>query len=268
VTVSEMLEDLPSSNPRSHIPKLKERNVRTGFYEYPDFVALRDALPEYLRPVFLMGYFTGMREGEILGLTWSKVNIFARKITLNPSDTKNGEPRIIYLIEEEIYEAIKGLKMLHDRLYRDCPYVFCKDGRKIVDFRPDWNRALRECGYPIMFKCKDCKQATELPSGTNRKDLSCGHCGGTRLRKNSVRVFHDTRRTAVRNLSRSGTPEKIAMAITGHKTRAIFDRYNIVNEDDLKAASARLARQHQETKLLHEQPVSEALETEAIGRVS
>ena len=229
-----------------YIPKLQENNVRTGFYEYIDYVKLRDALPDYLKPVFLMGYFTGMREGEILGLTWAKVNIFARKITLEPSDTKNREPRIIFLYEDELYRAILKQKMIHDQLHRDCPYVFCKDGRKIYDFRSEWDRALRQCGHPIMFKCKGCKQYTALPSGVSRRKLTCQHCGGKKLRKNNVRVFHDTRRTAVRNLSHSGTPEKIAMKITGHKTRSVFDRYNIVNEDDLKEASVRLARQHQE----------------------
>lgn len=244
-----------------YIPKLQENNVRTGFYEYIDYVKFQNALPDYLKPVFLMGYFTGMRKGEILGLTWAKVNIFARKISLEPSDTKNKEPRIIFLYEDQLYRAILKQKMIHDQLYRDCPYVFCKDGKKINDFRCEWDEALRQCGHPIMFKCKGCKQYTALPNGVNRRKLTCQHCGGSKLRKNNVRVFHDTRRTAVRNLSHSGTPEKIAMKITGHKTRIVFDRYNIVDEDDLKEASVRLARQHQEMKQLHEQAITDVIET-------
>lgn len=67
-------------------------------------------------------------------------------------------------------------------------------------------------------------------------DEACARAGVPRL------LFHDLRRSAVRNLRRAGVTQKVARDFSGHKTDAIFDRYNITDFDDLKDAAIRLGR--------------------------
>lgn len=191
-----------------NIPILAEGNVRKGFFEHDAFLAVRQFLPEEIRPVVTFAYCTGCRKGEILGLHWSQVDLADRSIRLHAGETKNGDGRTVPMAPD-LYEVLKIQKQIRDQHFPDSPWVFSRIGVRILDFRGAWESACRSAG--LVNAAGECAQ-----------------------------LFHDLRRTGVRNLVRAGVPERVAMMISGHKTRAVFDRYNIVSDGDLKEAGRRL----------------------------
>ncbi len=190
------------------VPMLAENNVRKGFFEHAAFVSVRRALPEEIRPVITFAYFTGCRKGEILKLQWSQVDLGERVVRLEPGETKNDEARTIFMATE-LYETLAMQKELRDCYFPECPWVFARLGNRIRDFKAAWKTACKTAGLV--------NEAGE-----------------------PEKLFHDLRRTGIRNLIRAGVPERVAMMISGHKTRAVFDRYNVVSESDLKDAARRL----------------------------
>ena len=186
-----------------YIPMLKENNIRKGFFEYHEFLFLREALPDYLKGFVTFAYRVGWRVSELINLEWRQVDRHQGIVRLETGETKNDEARTVYL-DSELMEVFNKQWENRKEAATLTPYVFpnpAKTGR-ISDFRASWNTA-----------CKDAEIGKKY--------------------------FHDFRRTAVRNMIRSGIPERVAMMISGHKTRAVFDRYNIVNDADLKLAAQR-----------------------------
>jgi integrase len=172
-------------------------------------IAMRAALPEYLRPVLTFAYYTGCRRGEILSLLWSQVDLTARVVRLEPGTTKNDEARTLPLTTE-LFEVLSMQKSIRDTRHPNCSWVFFNEsGRHIGRFQRSWRTACKEIG---------------LVEQDGEPD----------------RLFHDLRRSGVRNLIRAGVPEAVAMRISGHKTRSVFERYNIVSERDLHEAARKL----------------------------
>jgi integrase len=197
---------------------LDEKNVRKGFFEHHEFLKVREEAPDYLKPVLSFAYFTGWRRGEILNLTWEKVDLRQGTVRFDRGETKNDEARSVYLDDELMRDMVNLFETKGS-----CPFVFHHGGKPILKFEKAWNAA--------------CERA-EVPD----------------------KLFHDFRRTAVRNMVRSGIPERVAMMISGHKTRSVFDRYNIVNDSDLKEASKK------QSKFIEEQ--NKKIEDEELSHVT
>ncbi len=184
--------------------KLSEKDgVRQGFFEKAELDAILKHLPEPLDDMARLAFVCGWRRGELLGLRWEWVDLKAGEIRL--PDTKNGRPRSLPLSAE--------LRQLMERRWEARRYATSGGATGLADFV--FHRGGRRI-HPNTFgrQWRAAAIAAKVPS----------------------RIFHDLRRTAVRNMVRAGVPQSVAMSISGHETTAMFDRYNISDHRDKLAA--------------------------------
>ena len=113
---------------------------------------------------------------------------------MEPGETKNDQARIIPLRTEELYQMLVMQRALRNERFPDCPWVF--------------------------FAMESPSRPSAAHGMPPRRRPVCG----MQQRRRPTKIFHDCRRTGVRNLIRAGVPEKIAMLISGHKTRSVFER--------------------------------------------
>lgn len=188
-----------------------EDNARQGFFERADFEALLAHVQDVdLRDFIEWGFWTGMRAGEISQLTWAMLDRETWTLRLHAKAAKTGRGRVLVLagplrsiIERRLQVRRLDCSLIFHRVAKGLP------GQPVKDFRRAWAGACKAVGLPAGRKV-----------------------GFT---------FHDTRRTAVRNLIRAGVDQTVAMKISGHETTSTFRRYNITSEEDLRAAVEKVA---------------------------
>lgn len=189
-----------------YIPMLREDNARSGFFEPAEFESVVRHLPEPVGDIARFAYLTGWRKSEITGLRWEDVDQAGREIRLRTS--KNGHGRLLPLTGE-LLQLVEQRRLARQFTTSDgqtglSDFVFHKRGESVIDFKKSWASACAKAGV-------------------------------------QGRLFHDFRRTAVRDMVRAGVPQSVAMAISGHRTVSVFMRYNITSSEDMRQAIGRTA---------------------------
>jgi integrase len=209
-------------NVRAH--RLAEAPPRSGFFEREHYEAVRRELAKGARPrdarpdlavAVTLYHAYGWRLDEVLELEARNVNLTEGEhgsLRLDVGSTKSGDGRIVYMTPEVrrlIDEQLARGATLQRQIGRVVPYLFPhlkgrRRGQRVQDFPKAWRSACMRAGCPGMLR-------------------------------------HDFRRTAARNMVNAGVPERVAMTVTGHRTRSMFDRYHIVSPAEQQAAARLIA---------------------------
>jgi integrase len=197
---------------RPEISTLHEEKQPKGFFEADQYRAVLENLPEYLKPVIQTAYVTGWRiKSEILTRQKQHLDLQSGCLKLERQETSSGEERKFQLtpgMRELLMRQLEEVNELECKTGRIIPWLFHHNGKPIKDFRKAWALACQRAGI-------------------------------------AGKVPHDFRRTAVRNLERAGIPRSAAMAMVGHRTESIYQRYNVADETMLKESAAKLATLHE-----------------------
>jgi integrase len=203
--------------------RLKESAPRNGFITDAEYAKLKiNAKPLWLRALVACAYTFGFRKGELLNLCVRQVDLLDKWLALEQGSTKNGEGRKVHMTAE-VYElmcaCVRGKKPES--------YVFTRDdGSPVADPRDDWYTLSVASGLGEWVPAK-------------RKN-------GEDYKRYVGLNLHDFRRSAIRNMTRRGVNETVAMKISGHKTASVFRRYDITDERDLAEATRKIEAGRQE----------------------
>lgn len=185
------------------IRRLKESPPRTDHYTQDEQATLLSHLPQHVQAIVRFAPMTGWRKSEILRLQWENVDFERNEIRLLPGTSKNDAPRVV-IMTPEMRELLLDQKRKAEASPRpDCPWVFHRNGLQVKSIRTAWEKGRLEA-------------------------------------KMNGKTFHGFRRTASMVFDRAGISDRVSMAIMGHKTRAMFDRYRQVPRQDLEEAAQKL----------------------------
>jgi integrase len=181
---------------------LSEDNARQGFFERAEFEAVLAHLADADVRDFCEWFYWTGMRPDEM-----------RALTWTAFDREDWTLRLHARDAKTRYGRALGLeqdlrRIIERRLQArrlDCPLIFHRGGRRVGEFRKAWKRACREAGV-------------------------------------EGKLVYDLRRTAVRNMVRAGVDPAVAMKISGHRTRSIFDRYNIISDVDLREAITKTTR--------------------------
>lgn len=194
-------------NPVALVKKLKENNVRDRIITEEEYQKLLDQSSEHLKLIIMTAYETGMRRGEIENLKWDRVDLEAGFINLRPEDTKTEEGRRVpmpsHLLEK--YRALRNSQASQTVDINTGAYVF----------RYQDNNGVYRHGQRTKIGFDNAKRRAGIKNFR----------------------FHDLRHTFVTRMRDKGVPDRVIMAITGHRTMSTFMRYDKgPGEDQLRAA--------------------------------
>ncbi len=221
-------DDMVEKNPCWKVPFLPERNARDRIVSPEEFELLKNEVPKYAL-ILSLGYYLGMREGEILTLREKQIHFNTDgsdegHIELYDGETKSGAGRKIPFSRAigKLLQAHLAQKRKKKGLER---FMFTtQKGSLLGNFRRAFQRACR-------------RSCMHVAACMNKKPKICKTCEQRGLKG---LCFHDFRHTAVTNMRKAGVDTSVIMAISGHKTMAMFKRYNRIDLDDGRDAMRRL----------------------------
>ena len=133
--------------------RLRENPPRQGFFEHPEYLAVRVRLPAPWQDILDLAYYSGWRKQEILGLTWEEIDMAGGVIRLSPARSKTLVGRILP-ISQPIAEALARRRARRDP---ESPLVFHRDGIPVRRWRTAWRTACQSAGVPTRF-LHDCRR--------------------------------------------------------------------------------------------------------------